>query len=218
MSQNDCLKRKLKNAMIECLKPSGRYMIPRDLQRSLITKEAIIHETVLQGITIEEEEALVICNEYLQLFGILAYMDKAAEIKAFMAEKITDKELPLKRDRDKARKRDYLLRGQGGKTFDLLDDWDESLCKKFCKAQSLMTSPLFELHGHYQFDDSTVLPFIDDPAKEGEAEVYRGGGYSEIHTRYIHPSHHEFGDSSVIIKSLSINTTLCSPLHRSPIE
>lgn len=208
MSNNDSLRGKLRKARKECPERSDQYIIPRYCQWDLITEEAIRHQTGLQGVTIEAEEARVIRDEYLQLFGILAYINKVAEIKAFMAEGITDKALPLKRDSDEARERSYLLTRQGGENIFLLDYWDDNLCEEFYKAQRMMTAPVFKLGHHYDFNDSTILPLFTLPSTDG----YRGGGYSEIQIRYIHPSHHEFGDNSqpdVSVKARSVNTTLC---------
>jgi hypothetical protein len=194
MSSSDGLKRKLQGERIECPRGTGQYMIPRCKQEQLITEYAIKHELGLQGVIMELEKARSIREHSMQLFGILAYLKRSTEIQTFVDGGITDKQLPLKRDIHDWR--DYCLKGQGGETFTLLESWDDRQCEKFCKAQRLMTAPVFKLHHHYEFDDNTVLPFIDFPAAEDEAKDYRGGGYSEIHIRCIHPSQHEFWDSS----------------------
>lgn len=109
------------------------------------------------------------------------------------AEHISDEQLPLKRIIGDWR--DYYLKVRNGETIGSLKTWDDN-DREFYKAQQLMTAPFFELGQHYNFDDTTVLPYIDFAAAEGEAKGYRGGGYSEIHIRSIHPSHHNFWDCS----------------------
>lgn len=195
MSLRDSLRKKLREERIECPRGSGAYIIPRCQQKLLITEDAIKDEARLKGVVIEVEKAQSIREHSMRLFGILAYLRRGAQIVDFMAENITDEQLPLKRDMEDYR--NYCLKGPKGETIRLLAErWDDDEREDFYEAQRMMTAPFFELHQHYEFDDSTVLPFIDFAIADGETKEYRGGGYSEIHIRCIHPSHHNFWDRS----------------------
>jgi hypothetical protein len=169
-------------------------MVPRCQQEQLITEDTITQETQKRGITLSADKARTIRERSMQLFGTLAHLEREAQIVHFIAEGITDEHLPLKRDIDDWQ--DYLLKGQNGETIETLEKWDDEQREEFYKAQQMMTAPVFKLYCHYEFDDSTILPFIDFPAAEGEVKDYRGGGYSEIHIRCIHPSHHNFWDGT----------------------
>jgi hypothetical protein len=192
MTVNDRLKKRLRNARIECPGGSGSYMVPRCQQEQLITEETIMHETQMKGVLVSIEEARSIRKTSIQLFGTLALLQKEETIVDFIAEGITDEHLPFKRIMDHWR--EYYLKSQNGEPIKTLDDWEDDEREDFYNSQQVMTAPVFKLLGHYNFEESTVLPFIDYPAVKGESKDYRGGGYSEMHIRCIHPSHHDFWD------------------------
>lgn len=188
------LKTRLRQVRIECPWGSGAYMVPRCQQRMLITEGVIVQEVQSNGGAIGNDEARSIREDSLQLFGSLAQMGRPDQITAFMSEGITDDQLPFRRDMDHWH--EYRLKTCKEEVVKLLEEWEDDQREELYKAQKLMTAPVFELNGHYIFDESTVLPFIDFPHFEGDRKEYRGGGYSEIHIRCIHPSHHNFWDDS----------------------
>jgi serine/threonine protein kinase len=155
----------------------------------LITESAVMNEA-----KVDFETAQCICQNSRQLFGILAYMKRGSDIVAFMADGITDEHLPFRRIVEDGRP--FYMEGKEHENIRILQNWDGHTRKKFCKAQRLMTAPFFECGEHYEFDDNTVLPFIDIPSGEAEVTEHRGGGYSEIQIRRIHPAHHNFWDST----------------------
>jgi hypothetical protein len=123
-------------------------------------------------------------------------MRKGGEIYALLREGITDEDLPLRREFfGEIDDKQWSLQGRTGKLIKTLDGWTRRAREKFSDVQRLMTSPVFEFGEHYELDDNIVLPFISFRANERTLE-FRGGGYSEVSIRYIHPSHHGFWEDS----------------------
>jgi hypothetical protein len=123
-------------------------------------------------------------------------MKKGGEIYTLLREGVTDDDLPLRREFfNEIDDRQWVLQGRTGKPIKTLDGWSRRSREKFSDVQRLMTSPVFDLGEHYELDDNIVLPFISFRMNEKALE-FRGGGYSEVFIRHIHPSHHRFWEHS----------------------
>lgn len=195
------LKDKLHEHRIECPWGSEKFIVPQCAQKSLIN-ESVVESAIRSkqpDITNAELADYVqkTCQDARRLFAILAYMRKEGEICRFMRGGVTDNDLPLRRTFDNGDHYvQWRLEGRDGKRIEALESWRTRHREKFSNAQRLMTSPVFEPGQHYELDNSIILPFIGFTHEEGKELEFRGGGYSEVLIKCIHPSHHAFWERS----------------------
>ncbi|CZR57585.1 uncharacterized protein PAC_07474 [Phialocephala subalpina] len=164
-----------------------------DCQRKLVTVTNVAEDIQGQIPLMEMEKALeyasTVCTVASRLYATLACINKGPDIRGLLAEGITSDDLPFVLGPGKQNKL-ALTRRNGGmiKTFDF---WEDEYLEEFECIHWWMSSPIFKLHQElYEFDDRTILPFVR--LHEGP----RQGGYSEVYPVRIHPSHHEFWEST----------------------
>ncbi|OCK99742.1 kinase-like protein [Cenococcum geophilum 1.58] len=201
MSSDAPLKDKLHEHRIECPMGSAKFIVPECAQKSLINESVVESAIRSEHPDINDTELADyvqnICQDARRLFTTLAYMRKEGEICRFVRDGVTDDDLPLQRKFDNGN--DYTqwrLEGKNGKRIEALESWKTRHREKFSNTQCLMTSPVFEPGKHYELDNSIILPFIAFTHEEGKELEFRGGGYSEVLIKCIHPSHHTFWERS----------------------
>ena len=201
MSSDAPLKDKLHEHRVECPMGTGKFIVPQCAQQSLINESVVESAIRSEQPDINGTELVdyvqKICQDARRLFATLAYMRKEGEICRFVRDGVTDDDLPLRRKFDNGD--DYVqwrLEGKYGKRIEALESWKTRHREKFSNTQCLMTSPVFELRKHYELDNGIILPFIGFTHEEGKELEFRGGGYSEVLIKCIHPSHHTFWERS----------------------
>ncbi|KAF2185421.1 kinase-like protein [Zopfia rhizophila CBS 207.26] len=203
MASGTRLKDLLKKARVECPPGSMNFIVPDCDQKEIIAETSVKKELeFVKGKYTQDQIdqcAREVCGKQpaRQLYATLAYMRQAPRIFDFLADGVRDKDLPLKRDLTGQRDQ-FILRRNTGETVPTLESWEPILREKFYSIQRMMASPFFKKGEHYDFDSHEVLPFID--FDHDAVLPITGGGYSEILIRCIHPSHHDFWDSSKLTK------------------
>jgi hypothetical protein len=201
MTSGTQIKDKLNELRIECPWGSEKFIVPVCTQTSLIT-ESVVESAIRSAqpdITDVQltDDRKKICQSGRRLFATLAYMRKEGEICRFVRNGVTDNDLPFRRKPDNGSHYvQWRLEGRDGKRIEALENWKIRHREKFSSAQRLMTSPVFKPGQHYELDNSIILPFIGFTHEEGKELEFRGGGYSEVLIKCIHPSHHTFWERS----------------------
>lgn len=200
MDTDKPLNDKLHKRRVECGWMTEKFFIPQCALKELIN-ESVIENAIRSDPNITDAQLTdyleKICQNGRRLFATLAYMKKESQICRFVCDGVTDEDLPLRRKSDDGNGHvDWPLEGRNGKRIEALENWKPRQREKFSSTQRLMTSPVFEYGKHYELDNSIILPFIDFKHEEGKQLEFRGGGYSEVLIKCIHPSHHAFWESS----------------------
>ena len=66
-------------------------------------------------------------------------------------------------------------------------EWKPKAVEDFKQDQWSVISPIFDTLGlHYELDDHTILPFIENKERP---EQLIAGGYSDVRSVRIHPAH-----------------------------
>ncbi|OCK74721.1 kinase-like protein [Lepidopterella palustris CBS 459.81] len=182
------LKELLKKARVESPSDCHEFFVPNCSQEQLITIEIVSRIIVAAHPSIPPEELRILaqktCQSSRHLFAILAYLKKGADIYHLHAEDITDEDLPFER------RHDAQISRKTGKLIRTFENWSDDDLERFHRCQWWMTAPIFEDGRHYELADNTVLPFT--PLRDAEAQTPKTGGYSEVSSAHIHPSHHRF--------------------------
>lgn len=191
------LSAQLRRVRIECPGRPHSFFIPiSDLIR-LITIPNIEKDIRDKLQHIEPAEIKYIaekaCLVAPKLFAILAFLKKGSEIYTLLRDEVSDKDLPLRRIKDK--NGDFTLRRDSGKSIDTCGHWIDYDIEEFDRIQWWMMAPVFEDKHHYELEESTVLPFIPFKSSE-DTELKKEGGYSEVYAAKIHPAHHNFWECS----------------------
>ena len=192
------LREQLEIARLESHRRPHSFIVPRSIQEELITASTILKDIRARNPEIDESEAAEYaakaCGSAKQLYAILAYIKKGAEICSLLDEGISDKDLPLKRvPNTKSRFALYRQTGEEIQEIKTLAAWKDKYLENFDRIQWWMISPVFKDQEHYDLDDKTILPFINfesTPDANGKTQ----GAYSEVYPVCIHPAHHEFGE------------------------
>jgi hypothetical protein len=124
-----------------------------------------------------------------KMFAILAYMKKGAEICSLLKDGLSDDDLPLKRKANG--KGEYKLFRKPEVPIETFEHWSDRDVEDFDRYQYWMIAPVFEDRGHYELEDSHILPFMPYETTP-ETEKKHGGSYSVVYVARIHPAHHKF--------------------------
>ncbi|TVY20106.1 Cyclin-dependent kinase 6 [Lachnellula arida] len=193
-TDGDSLKKRLRGARKECLKPSQSFFVPRAAQDELLTRDAIAKDIQARNPDIGEDTALESAEKARecakQLFATLAYIRKGADICPLLQEGITDQDLPLVRASDGS----FSLQRRTGEPIKTFEEWNDEDLEQFDRVQYWMTAPVFQDKKHYNLDENAILPFMK--FKSSETQQAKQGGYSEVFPVRIHPAHHEFWEPS----------------------
>ncbi len=209
---------KLRDDLIEWPLEGNHYFLPIDLLENLVTEKTVKEELLHLKIAIEEQKldsyVRSICTKAKKLFTLLLLQQQEMSIFAFMDEGITDSDLPLTRC--------YLQKsGVLPPTFTLctnkhsstgiidhskcgikaISSWKWNVVRDVCAHQWQVQAPVFEKSSargapipHFDLDDNTVLPFIED--HEGKVVQTKVGGYSHVWGVRIHPAHQKMYQST----------------------
>jgi hypothetical protein len=189
----ESLRSKLERAKIEWPLHPNRFFVPIDDLNSLITEDSVrvVLYTVYPYLTSQEVSSLssTICKSSKKLFALLVYLNQVNYIWGFLAEGICDSDLPLVRSerwpaahyrlettpfclcttsQSQCLKSSHKVRG-----IRATSSWPEIEIEKFVLHQWAFFAVVFKKFNdeipHYDFDDSTVLPFLEDiGGKRGE--------------------------------------------------
>lgn len=190
------LRMKLHNARIEYPAESLRFYVPESEKASIITEDVIAGEIYAArphlGFSYARDLAKSVNAHARNLYAILAYLRRGNEICAFLEENISDEDLPFERSKRKDRKGAFELQRKDGSKINALEDWKPSELESLGRNQWYMIAPVFkDKMKHYVLHKNTVLPFISMDDEEGQIDQ-TGGGYSDVFTTHIHPSHCKF--------------------------
>ncbi|KAE9377375.1 kinase-like protein [Stipitochalara longipes BDJ] len=192
------LKEQLENARLECPMRHHSFIVPKDVQESLITESTIAEDIQARSPDISEKEARdyakTACQHARCLYATLAYIKRGADICALLNEGITDEDLPLVRKPNDRTAPLYLRRGDLV-LVKTMKTWKPKHRENFDRVQWWMTSPLFKYGEHYSLDEKAVLPFVSLDANEASLGK-KQGGYSEVYPVRIHPAHHDFWETT----------------------
>jgi hypothetical protein len=198
------LKEQFDNELYENHFDKFKSIVPRCAIDRLVTVDAVSKD-ILKNRTINEDEvarcAHQVCKDAKYLYAVLAYMKKGADVCQFLAEGITDADLPLVRKGNVPRKLAlYRRQGDGFELVKAMESWSDKHLRKFDQYQWWMRAPTFKSLDHHDFDDDDVLPFV--ALKEEEKQIpSKQGSYSEVFPVRIHPAHHDFWESSCPVVS-----------------
>lgn len=201
----DSLKEKLRRARRESPRHPHMFFVPICNQDELITVQAVARDIQNGNDNITENEALkyanAACESAKQLYAVLAYIKKGADIGILLEENITDEALPLKRKDDDQGL--FALERRDGQPIETFESWSEKEREKFDRIQWWMTSTVFEDKEHYDLDDKAILPFIRFKL-EPDTQTPMQGGYSEVYPVRVHPAHHKFWKSDSEVRGNSV--------------
>jgi len=173
-------------ALVPC-KPHSFFLPVNELKR-LLTTDSVLYELQLyypEALTkINSDMADFIVTQAQRLFALLIYIGKGSTIKDFLKKGITDNSLPIHNVNDK--------------TFPAFAQWTPRAIETFRREQWCFIPPSFDIGQHYEFDDNTILPFIEDNESRNPV-MFRVGGYSEVYAVRIHSSHHRFWHSESLV-------------------
>jgi hypothetical protein len=184
---------KLAYKLFECRIQSGiesnQHFIPWSSLEKCLDKPSIrceLHK--LEAITAADDFSLMIDEIFTSLrriFAILIMIGQEDEIPRFLEKGISDKDLPYEGPFDKGKQ----PRKEVSSSYDLKDlvqDWPPWTIEAFQQAQWTVLAPIFDhSYKHYKFTDHCILPF-QKPGTE-----VRTGGFGDVFTVQIHPSHHD---------------------------
>lgn len=166
------------------------HIIPRSQLEALVTVAAVVEDIRARNPLIDLHTAQTyaerVCQCAKQLYAILAYLKRGADICPLLDEGITDADLPLV----VTEKGEVELRKKDGQAIKTIAGWPERHRENFDKYQSTINAPVFNQDEHYDFDPCTYLPFIR--LKECENPKGKEGGYSYVYPVRLHPDHHNF--------------------------
>lgn len=197
--------------MIETLQyrdhPEGRRFFPNTAFTNIINEQTVRKELQhcyrgLDSVTIGKL-AHNICGKkkpFRKVFALLALVGKLEDVDKFLQEGVSDDVLPLR----KLSQPDSMvfqlgrLVGPDGEVqvLHFVDEWNISAMLMFEDWQWTTLAPCF--YGgerkdvcHFNLDNRTPLPFLNDSRYELGAQTIRGG-YSTVFKADIHPDHHTF--------------------------
>jgi hypothetical protein len=187
------LKEKLEDARIECPRNQHSFLIPRDVQESLITVPNVTKDIIARNPEIKEADAKryaeQACQNSRQLYATLAYVKKGADICQLLDEGVTDEDLPLVRISNEKSK--FALYRKNGEPIRTMQEWKGKYLENFDRVQWWMTAPVFKFGKRHKFDVNTILPFIPFPMNN-ETKEKKQGAYSKVYPVKIHHAHERF--------------------------
>jgi hypothetical protein len=189
------LREQLYSARKEAGKNSAKYFIPRNEINRLVTKDSILE--VLRKDVKETHTATLsrmaenVFESAPKLFAILAACGMEHKIGDFLAEGISDKDLPFSKTRNSDIMKVFRTRTNGN-TDQSFSHYSQRQFEIFCQVQWEYLAPFFgkadgAVPFHYELDDECILPFVDDTAVE--KKIVGEGGYGRVWRVKIHPAH-----------------------------
>ncbi|KAF6801018.1 protein kinase [Colletotrichum sojae] len=112
-----------------------------------------------------------------KLFAILVLIDKSRMIQRFIAEKLTDKDLPFKIVTTRGVSR-LFRKDSPDSHIKSFDGWKTFEIESFETYQYYLLSPFFSSSNHYHFETKTLLPFTESDERYHSDEQI--GGYGAV--------------------------------------
>jgi hypothetical protein len=237
ISQDDP-KEPLQNRLIDTLQetpgyPEKKGFFPRDLLASLIDEECVIEELKSEFQNLLDIETIRKCAReicgvaptgdegivrplYKKIFVILVLSEKTSTILKFLAEKVTDDDLPLAKVRRPGKKTGIFDLGRRGAptiALECFHGWTTLAIRRFEEWQWSTISPFFARSKgrknvkHFPLQDQVILPFTSDSRRDADAyeRLEFEGGFSQVFQVKIHPEHHDFHDHNVRMSYLILS-------------
>jgi hypothetical protein len=210
---------RLQSKQIEWPPEGNQYFIPNKAIDSLVTYENVCAElTHIYGPTMDDDQrshyATGICAGRKKLFVILCVSITMRQyIRNFVDEGLTDSDLPFIRvpTGPSTSNVSYMLcstkhvhnmeQSPHPCAISAMSGWTKreigNFCKDFCRDQWMVLAPVFErIQGqipHYNFDNSTIMPFSEDYEKD--KKYSQQGGYSNVWAVKISAGHQDLYQS-----------------------
>ncbi|KAF5876966.1 putative protein kinase domain-containing protein [Botrytis fragariae] len=198
------LQQKLSGSRRETFPQSGQFFIPICRQESILTVEAIEDDIRRCDATISIDRARVYAQwareNGRKLYATLAYMERGADVRHLVRQKISDKDLPLKYIRGalspetETREKGGLFLKTGVRVMDI-GHWRDKELEEFFNTQWWMIAPVFKDKAELELTAREVLPFLPFDGDDTDKMETKQGAYSEVFPVNIHSSHHEFWNS-----------------------
>lgn len=199
---------------VEWPEQSNRYFVPIDVLRDIGQPSVVRRELQRFDLQIEAKDRNIvdlICNYSTKLFVLLSCVphknERRSAIQGLISERITDDDLPFYRG--------YYVDSNGGRRYVLckkdhtdcpetdhrrcgiksLSNWSNKTITDFCRDQWSVLAPEFRNRSgfcpHMDFEENTVLPFIEDYSDKTMC-----GGLGDVWMVRIHEAHHDLWDSN----------------------
>lgn len=150
---------------------------------------------------------------FKKIFVILVLSEKTSTILKFLAEEVTDDDLPLlkvPRLDMPATIFDLGRRGKPDVPLECFKTWTSSAIRSFEEWQWTTLAPFFARSErknvkHYILQDQVILPFLADSRREGDEfdRLEYEGGFGRVFKVDMHPEHHDFHDPHVRLQIFS---------------
>ena len=192
------LQKQLERALIIWPGGSNQLFLPVDIQDRLITGLQVTTEfnrMFPRATEIERSRCVErICLSARKLFAILLGRGKGEAIMDFLADGITDSDLPLvKYPPEDVTEYTLRARRQIETPIRAVEAWTFRDFLYFYGEQWWFKAPVFDTLGkHHELEDDCVLPFVEDKGikdKESNIKNINAGGYSDVWGVRIHPAH-----------------------------
>jgi hypothetical protein len=205
------LQGQLEDALVAWPRGNEQFFIPVDVQDRLIIAPYVANEFERLFPRLAPTERLSYvsrtCSSARKLFAILLGINKGSSILDFLADGITDSDLPLLKYPKRTANAGYTLRAKRriDSPIPAIEYWAWRDIRHFYCEQWWLKAPVFDtLRKHYELEDDCVLPFVED--KGNNIGSVNTGGYSEVWGVRIHPAHQR------IFKSTNAQVRASSPL------
>lgn len=206
--------------------PERKGFFPRDLLEIVIDVECVFRElrTCFQSLLDDcsiQNYAQTICgfrNDNLEaespppvlrnIFVSLVLSEKTSTILKFLAERVTDDDLPLSKVYPLGKSSGIFTlarRSMPDVKLSCFKDWSSVAVRNFEEWQWTTVSPFFARShkrknvNHFVLQDQAKLPFLSDSRREVNSyeRVEYEGGFSQVFKVNIHPAHHDFHEPKV---------------------
>jgi hypothetical protein len=143
---------------------------------------------------------------FKKIFVILVLSEKTSTIPKFLAEEVTDDDLPLVKVPRPETPWIFGLgrRGKPNMPLECFRQWSSCAIRRFEEWQWTTLAPFFARSErknvkHWILQDQVILPFTADSRREADGydRLEFEGGSSQVFKVEIHPQHHDFHDSHV---------------------
>ena len=249
ISQTDP-KEPLQDRLIDILQetpgyPEKKGFFPRDRLATLVDEECVIEQLGLDFKNVLDDDTIrnfaqkicgvaLVRNEegmpplFKKIFVTLVLSEKTSTILKFLAEKVTDDDLPLAKVGRPGKKLGIFDLGRRGKPnvpLECFRGWTACAIRRFEEWQWTTISPFFARSRgrknvkHFPLQDQVILPFISDSRREAGAyeRLEFEGGFSQVFKVDIHQEHHDFHDPHVRWPHFILPSNLIKAnLNRSP--
>ncbi|KAF4632372.1 hypothetical protein G7Y89_g5761 [Cudoniella acicularis] len=204
------LREKLLDARVPSFDDDTRSFIPIDALRRIITRERIlqalsgpISSQTCSGHQLDVDAIHITCRK---LFTVLTIIGKCHTITDFLAENISDVDLPfqlLGKNSISTTPRTS-LRSSSSSTIATSKTWNRWELDRFYREQWCVLAPVFTKEGqYYDFPDYVVLPLISTPSRERSPKAHISG-FSEVVAVKIQPGHHNFWSITQIASEVGL--------------